>query len=81
MQVLEVETLERSVELERGLFKVVVRHRGVVPLAESSCRVAIVAEHLGHVGRRLRDAPGVTVSVVGKLGDLPCAHTVVVPTR
>ena len=52
---------------------------GVVPLPERRGFVAVVVEHLGHGGGRLRDDAGVAVEVGRPLGNGPVTDPVVVP--
>ena len=52
---------------------------GVVPLPERRGFVAVVVEHLGHGGGRLRDDAGVSVEVGCPLGNGPVTDPVVVP--
>ena len=52
---------------------------GVVPLPECRRLVAVMVQHLGDGGGRLRDDAGVAVEVGGPLGDRAVADAVVVP--
>src|SRR5688572_32750819 len=51
----------------------------VVPLAERRRGVAVVSQHLRDRCAALGDSAGVTVPVVGKLGDLAAGNSVLVP--
>ena len=57
----------------RGVFR-----RGVVPLAPRARAVPEILEHFGHQRTAARDTSGVTVPVVGQLGDLPVADLMVI---